>query len=151
MGFTCAETGVLVGWKWLLKSPSCSSSTFLLTLALIQFSLIQFCERCCGSRTGARTPSEHCRGILEQGDGTPTIGPYDELATHPGVYPAFARTQLGWCSRGKTSKQNRPALVKEENLLTTVKRQLFSVSRRHFSWITFKKIQNFGCWRVGFV
>lgn len=40
---------------------------------------------------GSKTPSEHRRGALEQGV-EPTnahIGPYDELATHPGDLPCL--------------------------------------------------------------
>lgn len=39
-----------------------------------------------------KVPSEDCRGTLEKGT-EPTnaqIGPCDELATHPGMDPAFA-------------------------------------------------------------
>lgn len=127
-----------MGREWLLKSPICFSSTFLLTLVLIQFSLIQFCERCCGSRTGARTPSEHRRRILEQGDRTPTIGPYDKLATHPGVHPAFARMQLGWAP-GEKHQSKTDLLWSKRKIF----RQLLSVNYSQCPGDTFKNFLKF--------
>lgn len=54
--------------------------------------LIHIVGRCAGSKRGARTPSEHWQSTLEQGTKPPNaqIGPCNELATHPGVYLAYA-------------------------------------------------------------